>query len=120
MTVGGSSAVNGQFFDRGSKHDYNDWATLGKGSPAFDDFEDRWDWDGIFPFFRKSVTFHEPPKEQVEKYGYTWDMNAFGGKTPIHSSFSAFQFPIQSSFFPALGPSEVRRFISLRGGGKIW
>jgi choline dehydrogenase len=51
QVVGGSSVINGQFFDRGSKHDYNDWKTL--GSPDFDSSEHKWDWDGIAPFFRK-------------------------------------------------------------------
>jgi choline dehydrogenase-like flavoprotein len=108
MTVGGSSAVNGQFFDRGSKHDYNDWSAI--GSPEFDDSGDKWNWEGIFPYFKKSVLFHEPPKEQVEEYGYTWDMSAFGGTTPIHSSFAAFQFPIQRE---ALHFSMSCQFLSL-------
>lgn len=57
MTVGGSSAVNGQFFDRGSRFDYDDWA--GIGSPEFDGSEETWDWDGILPFFKK-VSFYFP------------------------------------------------------------
>lgn len=48
MTVGGSSAVNGQFFDRGSRFDYDDWAKIG----GFEG-EERWDWEGIVPFFKK-------------------------------------------------------------------
>ena len=44
----------------------------------------------------QSVTFTEPPADVVEQYGYTWDMNAFGGSTPIHSSYPPFQYPIQS------------------------
>ena len=51
MTVGGSSTVNGQFFDRGSRFDYDDWAKI--GSPEFDESEESWDWDGILPFFKK-------------------------------------------------------------------
>lgn len=47
MTVGGSSAVNGQFFDRGSRFDYDDWAKIGELG------EERWDWEGISPFFKK-------------------------------------------------------------------
>ena len=50
-TVGGSSAVNGQFFDRGSKHDYDAWMAVGK--PEFDNSTDRWDWNGLLPFFKK-------------------------------------------------------------------
>lgn len=51
MTVGGGSAVNGQFLDRGSKYDYDEWARL--GSPQFDDAADRWDWEHFGPSFEK-------------------------------------------------------------------
>lgn len=51
MTVGGSSTVNGQFFDRGSRFDYDDWAAI--GSPEFDEESEKWDWEGILPFFKK-------------------------------------------------------------------
>lgn len=51
MTVGGSSTINGQFFDRGSRFDYDDWAKI--GSPEFDDASEKWDWEGILPFFKK-------------------------------------------------------------------
>ncbi|EMR67908.1 putative alcohol oxidase protein [Eutypa lata UCREL1] len=50
QTVGGSSAVNGQFFDRGSRHDYDNWATL--ASPSAQD-EIKWDWEGLLPYFKK-------------------------------------------------------------------
>jgi choline dehydrogenase-like flavoprotein len=49
--VGGSSAVNGQFFDRGSKFDFNDWAAV--SSPEFDHNQHKWNWEGIQPFFKK-------------------------------------------------------------------
>jgi choline dehydrogenase-like flavoprotein len=49
--VGGSSAVNGMFFDRGSRFDYDSWVEA--GSPEFDSCEDKWDWNGIFPYFQK-------------------------------------------------------------------
>jgi choline dehydrogenase-like flavoprotein len=42
--VGGSSAVNGQFFDRASSEDYDDWARLGNLG---------WDWNGLLPYFKK-------------------------------------------------------------------
>jgi len=50
MTVGGSSAANGQFFDRGSKYDYDEWARL--GSPEFRGGE-KWDWKNLYPSFQK-------------------------------------------------------------------
>lgn len=50
--VGGSSCVNGQFFDRGSRHDFDAWDAA-TGIEAFDQSENRWDWDGLFLYFRK-------------------------------------------------------------------
>jgi choline dehydrogenase-like flavoprotein len=47
--VGGGSAVNGMFFDRGSKGDYNLWEQL--GNPG-------WGWDGLLPYFIKVRFLH--------------------------------------------------------------
>ena len=104
--VGGSSAVNGQFFDRGSRDDYDAWAEVGR--PEFDGFSDKWDWKGILPFFKKSVTFTPPTKESAEKYGFTWDEQAaYGGNGSIDSSYPPFQWPIQRiSRYPALRKSK--------------
>lgn len=49
--VGGSSAINGMFFDRGSRYDFDAWTQV--GSPEFDADENKWDWAGIFPSFKK-------------------------------------------------------------------
>ena len=105
--VGGSSAANGMFFDRGSRHDYDAWKLV--ASPEFDKSGIAWDWKGLFPFFRKvgglrrsaricaprsdrlqSVTFTEPSAGAAQQYGYTWDMSAYGGSTPIHSTMPPF------------------------------
>lgn len=51
QVVGGSSAVNGMFFDRGSRFDYDAWTEV--GGPEFEQSNDKWDWEGIFPFFKK-------------------------------------------------------------------
>jgi choline dehydrogenase len=50
-TVGGSSAVNGMVFDRPSRFDHDAWAHA--SSPEFDASEHKWNWDGIFPYFKK-------------------------------------------------------------------
>ncbi|KAH7371386.1 GMC oxidoreductase-like protein [Pyrenochaeta sp. MPI-SDFR-AT-0127] len=87
-TVGGSSSVNGMFFDRGSRFDYDAWARA--GSPEFDESEHKWDWEGLFPYFKKSVTFTPPSAKMVQDYGYTWDSSAYGSSTPIYSSYPPF------------------------------
>ena len=38
----------------------------------------------------QSVTFTKPPPEIVKEHGYTWDLTAYGGSTPIFSSFPPF------------------------------
>jgi len=50
MTVGGGSAVNGQFFDRGSRLDYDEWARLGNTD---------WDWKNLFPYFQKASVVYQ-------------------------------------------------------------
>ncbi|KAH6640238.1 hypothetical protein F5144DRAFT_639764 [Chaetomium tenue] len=93
QVVGGSSAVNGMFFDRGSRYDYDAWTEA--AGPEFSQCQNKWNWQGIFPFFQKSTTFTEPPADVTQRYGYTWDVASYGGSTPIHSSFSAFQWADQ-------------------------
>ncbi|KAF6786403.1 GMC oxidoreductase [Colletotrichum sojae] len=92
MTVGGGSAVNGQFLDRGSRYDYDEWARL--GSPQFDDSPDSWDWENFGPAFKKSFFLTEPSDELVKEYGYTWDASEFEGEA-IEASFPPYQWPIQ-------------------------
>ncbi|KAK4678802.1 hypothetical protein QC764_0058990 [Podospora pseudoanserina] len=46
--VGGSSAVNAQGFQRGTKRDYNNWAELSGVNDS------SWNWDDLQPYFRKS------------------------------------------------------------------
>ena len=45
--VGGGSAVNGMFLDRGAAEDYDNWEALGN---------EGWGWDGLFPYFKKVST----------------------------------------------------------------
>ncbi|KAL2257108.1 hypothetical protein VTK26DRAFT_654 [Humicola hyalothermophila] len=54
QVVGGTSAINGQFFDRGSRFDYDAWAEVG-GVEALQS-PVKWNWDGIFPYFKKVGT----------------------------------------------------------------
>ncbi|KAK3395255.1 hypothetical protein B0H63DRAFT_369427, partial [Podospora didyma] len=90
-TVGGSSAANGMFFDRGSRFDYDAWTEV--GGPELRSSKIKWNWNGMIAYFKKSVTFTEPPPATAQKYGYTWDVSAaYGGTTPIFSSYPPFQW----------------------------
>jgi choline dehydrogenase len=46
-TLGGGSAVNGMFFSRGQREDYDDWAALGN---------DGWSYDDLLPYFKRIET----------------------------------------------------------------
>lgn len=97
--VGGSSAVNGMFFDRGSAEDYDSWVWAA-GEEHEEQYASEWGWDGIYPFFRKSVTFHPPDERMQSEYGMTYDLEAWGGDTPVHASFAPFQWPGTGRFIP--------------------
>ncbi|KAA0970163.1 FAD-binding protein [Aureimonas fodinaquatilis] len=42
--LGGGSSINGQFANRGSPADYDEWESLGASG---------WNWDSVLPYFRK-------------------------------------------------------------------
>ncbi|KAK1843992.1 gmc oxidoreductase [Colletotrichum chrysophilum] len=115
MTVGGGSAVNGQFLDRGSRHDYDEWARL--GSPQFDDSPHQWDWENFGPALKKSLFLTEPSHELVEEYGYTWDASQFEGEA-IDASFPPFQWPIQKFGWKAFEEFGLESPVTCDNGDK--
>ncbi|KAL2158839.1 hypothetical protein VTH06DRAFT_4031 [Thermothelomyces fergusii] len=118
QVVGGSSAVNGMFFDRASRHDYDAWAAA--GGPEFEQSSHKWDWDGLFAFFQKSVTFTEPSADTVQKYHYTWDRSAYGnGSTPIYSSYPVFQWADQPLLSQAWQEMGINPATECAGGDKV-
>lgn len=101
QVLGGSSAVNGMFFDRGSRFDHDAWAAVsGSGD---------WNWNGIYPYFKKSVTFTEPPPAIAQRYNYTWNMSAYGGSGPIYSTYASFQWADQGVLGAAWGELGIQR-----------
>lgn len=93
--VGGSSAVNGMIFDRGTAEDYDAWVEAA-GDEHQDEFAREWGWNNLLPWFKKSVTFHPPTERMEAEYGITFDVDAaYGGSTPIHSSYAPFQWDTQ-------------------------
>jgi choline dehydrogenase len=49
--VGGGTVINGMFFHRGAKADYDAWEELGAHG---------WGWSDLLPYFKKSETFTPP------------------------------------------------------------
>jgi len=88
--VGGSSATNGMFFDRGSRYDYDAWDELQVDGHKKGDIA--WNWEQIYPYFKKSVTFTPPPTVVAKQLNYTWDSSVYGNTTPIYASLPPFQW----------------------------
>ncbi|KAK5659751.1 hypothetical protein OQA88_962 [Cercophora sp. LCS_1] len=117
QVVGGSSAVNGMFFDRGSKFDYDAWDDVaGSGGQ-------KWDWKGIYPYFKKSVTFTAPAPTIAQQYNYTWNVAAYGGSGPIHASYASFQWadqPVLNKAWREIGIKPVKECANGDKEGICW
>lgn len=98
------------FFDRGSASDYDAWETLGNGA--------QWNFEGLLPYFRKSVTF-TPPTQSVN-VNYTWDEAvAYGGKGEVQVSFPPYQFPGQEYVWAAWSELGIKKPKEAAGGEAI-
>lgn len=84
--LSGSSSVNYAMWTRGGADDYNLWAKLVS--------DNKWSYEGLLPFFRKSETHHDIKNGNPRQHG-------FDG--PIHTTASARDYPLRdllrSAFF---------------------
>jgi choline dehydrogenase len=80
--TGGSSAVNGCVFLRGTPEDYDTWATLGN---------DRWAWKDVLPYFRQCET-------DLDIQG---DFHGTNGPIPVLRPPRAEWRPVQEAFYEA-------------------
>ncbi|VBB78527.1 Putative GMC oxidoreductase [Podospora comata] len=83
--VGGSSAVNAQGFQRGTKRDYNNWAELSGVNDS------SWNWDDLQPYFRKAIQLGSGPHPDIARvYNMTYNAGSYGTNTSKHSIFATF------------------------------
>jgi choline dehydrogenase-like flavoprotein len=66
----------------------------------------------------QSVTFTEPSAELVKEFGYTWDLSAYGGSTPIHSSYPPFQWGDHSVMWDTYKEMGIQEPKECAGGDK--
>ncbi|PLB40373.1 GMC family oxidoreductase [Aspergillus candidus] len=90
--LGGSSAMNGMMYVRGSKQDYDDWSTFGKG----------WSWSSMAPYFRRHETFDHtrigPPGDD----DFTqFRIQSHGQTGAIATSFNNWRNPLERYFILA-------------------
>jgi choline dehydrogenase-like flavoprotein len=84
--LGGSSAVNGLTYGRGSSSLYDLWETLGNAG---------WGWDGVLPFFKK-VCLTRNTAALVQQ-GLTI---SYYFLSPLHSPFPNRKLPNRTSTLP--------------------
>jgi choline dehydrogenase len=78
--LGGSSSVNGPYFVRGTRNDFDDWERL--GNPA-------WSYDNVLPAFRRL----EDDKDFEDEY------HGQGGPIPVRRDYPTRAHPITNAFF---------------------
>jgi choline dehydrogenase-like flavoprotein len=89
--VGGSSAVNGMVFVRGTKPEYDGWAELGGPGST-------WNWDGVLPYFKKASYFNPPTEEFAKNFNVTWNPESWGQnpENKLEASFPNMGVPSNS------------------------
>ncbi|KAH0609713.1 uncharacterized protein H6S33_012259 [Morchella sextelata] len=97
--VGGSSALNGMLFHRGSPADYDLWEALGN---------EGWGWEGLLPYFIKSETFTPPSDELVSEFGITYDESVHGYNGLVHASYPPFIYNQTKNFIQAMNQLGVQ------------
>ncbi|KAI9162882.1 Dehydrogenase xptC [Paramyrothecium foliicola] len=78
--VGGSSIVNGQVMQRGTKPEYDAWKELGGPGST-------WDWDNLLPYFRKGITLSPPKAEIAKEFRVKYNKEYWGTETPIYATY---------------------------------
>lgn len=92
-------------------------------------FHDRWatdvedssyKWENTLPFFKKSITFTEPPAKDAEKYG-RWDAAAYddgdgGDARPLQLCYSSHVMAFNSNILDAMKRSGFSEIDGLNSG----
>jgi len=87
-TLGGSSAINGMFFLRGHREDYDGWRQLGNTG---------WGWDDVLPYFRQIERFEDG------------ESDIHGGTGEITVTSPRFRHPMSQAFIDATARLGVTR-----------
>ena len=91
--LGGSSAINFEYWTHASRQDIDNWGAL--GNPG-------WSWQELFPYFLKSETYNPPPTYVSEQVDTTFIEPAVHGTSgPVQDSFP----PFYDNFYRAWVPT---------------
>ncbi|KAF2473723.1 alcohol oxidase [Lindgomyces ingoldianus] len=111
--VGGSSAINGMVFVRGTKPEYDGWAELGGTKST-------WDWNGVLPYFKKASHFNPPDEVLAKNFNITWDPEVWGQDpdTHIYASYPNYEEPVMIPFYNAAAKMPKMPIPKDGAGGK--
>ena len=91
--IGGSSAINLNYWTHASQQDIDDWGRL--GNPG-------WSWDELFPYFLKSENYTAPPANVAAQVDTTFiEPSLHGEEGPVQNSFP----PFYDNFYKAWEPT---------------
>ena len=91
--LGGSSAINFNYWTHASRQDIDDWVDL--GNPG-------WSWDELFPYFLKSENYNAPPASVSVQVDTTFIESPLHGENgPVQDSFP----PFYDNFYKAWEPT---------------
>ena len=91
--LGGSSAINFDYWTHASQQDIDDWGRL--GNPG-------WSWDELFPYFLKSENYTAPTASISAQVDTTFiDPHLHGENGPVQDSFP----PFYDNFYKAWEPT---------------
>ncbi|KAL2066811.1 hypothetical protein VTL71DRAFT_1235 [Oculimacula yallundae] len=96
--VGGSSAINGMQYLRGTSDEYDMWAELGVNYST-------WNWGGLLPYFKKGVHFVPPLDAVAKEFNITYDIEAAWGQDPsthVYAGFPNYQLPELKYMYDAM------------------
>ncbi|KAJ7724738.1 hypothetical protein DFH07DRAFT_854638 [Mycena maculata] len=97
-TLGGSSAINGGFWCRGSSAEYDAWNTLQNNTSGAED----WGWDAMQASIKKAETFTPMSDANAATFSVTHDSDAHGTSGPIQASYSSYQYSHLSTWIPTM------------------
>ncbi|KAJ7064426.1 GMC oxidoreductase-domain-containing protein [Mycena belliarum] len=96
--LGGSSAINGGFWCRGSQPEYDAWNTLQNGATGAED----WGWNRMQASIKKAETFTPMNDADAARFSVQHESDAHGTDGPIQASFSSFQYGHLTTWVPTL------------------
>ena len=104
--LGGSSAINFNYWTHASQRDIDDWGALGNSG---------WSWDELLPYYLRSETYTSPPAAVSEQVDTSFiEPSVHGINGPVHNSFP----PFYDDFYKAWEPTYEKLGLGPTGDPK--